>query len=97
MAEKNKKSGRGGARPGAGRPRKQEGSKLYTFRASGEIARFLDAQKQRTDFIKMCIAQEMENSEPDFSQIGTAYPATMVKEMKMHFFDHRCRLSYSFG
>ena len=37
MAEKNIKSGRGGARPGAGRPRKQEGSKLYTFRASGEI------------------------------------------------------------
>ena len=87
MAENNIKTGRGGARPGAGRPRKQEGSKLYTFRASGEIARFLDAQKQRTDFIKMCIAQEMENSEPNFSQIGTAYPATMVKEMKMHFFD----------
>ena len=112
MAEKNIKSGRGGARPGAGRPRKQEGSKLYTFRASGEIARFLDAQEQRTEFIKAaieraqseacfnsaeceqarpkvkeCIGRSMMESEPDFSQIGTAYPATMVKEMKMHFFD----------
>ena len=87
MAENNIKAKRGGARPGAGRPRKQEESKLYTFRASGDIARFLDAHEQRTDFIKKCIVQEMENSEPDFSQIGTAYPATMVKEMKMHFFD----------
>lgn len=87
MSDNNKKSGRGGARPGAGRPRGQEGSKLYTFRASGEIARFLDAQEQRTDFIKKCITQEMVNSEPDFSQIGTAYPATMVKEMNVHFFD----------
>ena len=104
MAEKNIKSGRGGARPGAGRPRKQEGSKLYTFRASGEIARFLDAQEQRTEFIKECIGRSMMESElakpvandsesvgreaqPDFSQIGTAYSATMVKEIKMHFFD----------
>lgn len=44
MVENNMKSGRGGARPGAGRPRKEEESKLYTFRASGDIARFLDAQ-----------------------------------------------------
>ena len=72
MAEKNKKSGRGGARPGAGRPRKQEGSKLYSFRASGEIARFLDAQEQRTEFIKECIDRSMMESEPYFSQIGTA-------------------------
>lgn len=67
MIEKNKKSGRGGARPGAGRPRKQEESKSYTFRASGEIAKYLDAQEQKTEFIKNCIAQKIMDSEPDFS------------------------------
>lgn len=87
MAEDNIKKGRGGARPGAGRPRKQEESKLYTFRASGEIARYLDAQEQRTEFIKKCIAQEMTNAEPDFSQLGVAYPATMIRKMNVHFFD----------
>ena len=87
MTEYNKKSGRGGARPGAGRPRKQEESKLYSFRASGEIAKYLDAQEQRTEFIKNCIAQKIMDSEPDFSQIGEAYPATMVKDLKIPFFD----------
>ena len=87
MIEKNKKSGRGGARAGAGRPRKQEESKSYTFRASGEIAKYLDAQEQKTEFIKNCIAQKIMDSEPDFSQIGEAYPATMVKDLKIPFFD----------
>ncbi len=87
MIEKNKKSGRGGARAGAGRPRKQEESKSYTFRASGEIAKYLDAQEQKTEFIKNCIAQKIMDSEPDFSQIGEAYPATMVKELNIPFFD----------
>lgn len=87
MTEYNKKSGRGGARPGAGRPRKQEESKLYSFRASGEIAKYLDAQEQRTEFIKNCIAQKIMDSEPDFSQIGEAYPATMVKDLSIPFFD----------
>lgn len=87
MADKNKTTGRGGARPGAGRPRNEEESKLFTFRASGNIARYIDAQSQKTEFIKMCIRQKMEVGEPDFSQIGTAYPATMVKDMKVSFFD----------
>ena len=87
MTKLNIKTGRGGARPGAGRPRKQEESKLYSFRASGEIAKYLDAQEQKTEFIKNCIAQKIMDSEPDFSQIGEAYPATMVKDLKIPFFD----------
>lgn len=87
MAKQKIKKGRGGARPGAGRPRKQEESKLYSFRASGGIAKYLDAQEQKTEFIKNCIAQKIMDSEPDFSQIGDAYPATMVKDLNIPFFD----------
>jgi DNA polymerase V len=87
MAKQDIKKGRGGARPGAGRPRKQEESKLYSFRASGGIAKYLDAQEQKTEFIKNCIAQKIMDSEPDFSQIGDAYPATMVKDLNIPFFD----------
>ena len=87
MTKQNIKTGRGGARPGAGRPRNQEESKLYSFRASGAIAKYLDSQEQKTEFIKNCIAQKIMDSEPDFSQIGEAYPATMVKDLKISFFD----------
>ena len=87
MAKQDIKKGRGGARPGAGRPRKQEESKLYSFRASGGISKYLDAQEQKTEFIKNCIAQKIMDSEPDFSQIGEAYPATMVKDLNIPFFD----------
>ena len=62
-------------------------SESYTFRASGGIAKYLDAQEQKTEFIKNCIAQKIMDSEPDFSQIGEAYPATMVKDLNIPFFD----------
>lgn len=81
------KKKRGGARPGAGRPRRQEQSKLYTFRASGDMARYLDGQEERTDFIKKCIAQGIAKEEPDFTKLGEAYPATQVEGLDVHFFD----------
>lgn len=88
MAKEQKKDNRGGRREGAGRPKNGEPSRLYTFRTSGRIAECLEAQENRSEFIKGCIQRFMaEYDEPDFSQIGTAYPATMVKEMKMNFFD----------
>ena len=52
------KSGRGGKRPGAGRPKGT--SKLYAFRADKEVATYLDSQENKTDFIKQCITQQME-------------------------------------
>lgn len=87
--EKNdkKKSNRGGARPGAGRPRSQETAKLFTFRAPGVMARFLDAKKNRSEFIKTCIAKGMEEQAPDFSQLGDAYLATIVEKMEVNMFD----------
>lgn len=49
---KPKKSGRGGRRPGAGRPKGDGTSKLYAFRADKEVAAYLDSRENKTDFIK---------------------------------------------
>ena len=60
MAKQDIKKGRGGARPGAGRPRKQEESKLYSFRASGGISKYLDAQEQKTTFMSLYGLEQCE-------------------------------------
>lgn len=65
MADNITKKEHGGARPGAGRPRAKEQSRLYTFRASGEMARFIDDHEPKTEFIKKCIAQEMVRAEQE--------------------------------
>ena len=85
MAANDNKKGRGGARPGAGRPHNTEESHLYTFRASGEMAKHLDNQEHRTEYIKKCIARDMR--EQNVPQFGTIYPATMVKDLTLPFFD----------
>jgi len=85
--DKDTKTGRGGRRPGAGRPKGD--AKLYTFRAGGDIAKALDAQKDRTAFIKDSIRQAIAQSEPDFSRIGTAVPASRAGELRIPSFDIR--------
>jgi len=60
MTELSRKSGRGGRREGAGRPRGD--SKMYTFRVPGNIAKHIDAQPNKTDFIKFCILKVVEKS-----------------------------------
>lgn len=102
MADNITKKEHGGARPGAGRPRAKEQSRLYTFRASGEMARFIDDHEPKTEFIKKCIAQEMAVAEQEpsgleqggavfeqasLSKLGAVYPATMVKAMNINVFD----------
>lgn len=102
MADNITKKEHGGARPGAGRPRAKEQSRLYTFRASGEMARFIDDHEPKTEFIKKCIAQEMAGAEQEpsgleqggavfeqvsLSKLGAVYPATMVKAMNINVFD----------
>lgn len=102
MADNITKKEHGGARPGAGRPRAKEQSRLYTFRASGEMARFIDDHEPKTEFIKKCIAQEMAGAEQgpsgleqerlvfeqaSLSKLGAVYPATMVKAMNINVFD----------
>lgn len=64
MENEGKKDKRGGRRVGAGRPCTD--SKLYSFRASGKLSKFIDSQASKTDFIKDCIEQAVAKS--DFSQ-----------------------------
>lgn len=78
----------GGTRRGAGRPRAEEKSRLFSFRASGDMAQRLDATPRRTEFIKACIARCMEaDAQPDFSRLGRAVAATAVKPLETQFFD----------
>lgn len=77
------KDNRGGKRPGAGRP--SSDSKLYTFRAPGPMANVIDAQENKTEFIKGCIASTIQR-EPDFSRLGEVYMPT-AQEFMMPFFD----------
>ncbi len=76
---------RGGKREGAGRPRTD--SKLYTFRAPKEMAAYIDAQENKTDFFKSCIARTMVEDDSNLENFGTIYPVTRVKDLKLPFFD----------
>lgn len=64
MEDKNKKSGRGGARKGAGRPKGD--SKMITFRAPGYMAKHIESQKNKTDYIRQCIEKDI-NKDSDLS------------------------------
>lgn len=86
MTEIDKKDKRGGRRPGAGRPRKLDRGKMFSFRAGGEIARCLEEKEDRGLFIRRCIEKGM-NSDADLSSLGDVYPATKVKEMNIPLFD----------
>jgi len=84
MTELSRKGGRGGRREGAGRPRGD--SKMYTFRVPGDIARHIDAQPNKTDFIKSCIIKAIER-QADFSKLGKVISPSDIKGMTLPFFD----------
>lgn len=85
MEEKNKIERRGGRREGAGRPHSD--SKLYTFRAPGQMARFLDAQDNKTEFIKNCIVRQIHAQDANIRKMGEVYPVAQVKDMRLPYFD----------
>ena len=85
MKENEKNGHRGGRREGAGRPRSD--SKLYTFRAPGHMARFIDAQDSKTEFIKSCITKAINAFGANFRRIGDVYPVAEVKDVRLPFFD----------
>lgn len=49
--EKNIKKGRGGARPGAGRPRGRNNYRSIALRIPKDVADILDAQKNKSAYI----------------------------------------------
>ncbi len=85
MDNSTKKGSRGGKREGAGRPGTD--SKLYTFRAPKGMAEYIDAQENKTDFIKNCIAKSIVDERTNLEKLGTVYSATQIKEMNLPYFD----------
>ncbi len=78
------KGGRGGARPGAGRP--ATGSKLYTFRAPEDMAQVIDAQQNKTDYIKGCIERTISEAAA-LARLGTVCPARGLADVRLPFFN----------
>ena len=90
MDNQPKKTGKGGKRPGAGRPKGT--SKLYSFRADKEVAAFLDSQENKTDFIKECILRQMECRQEErehkaLEQFGEVIATNRIKPMSLPYFD----------
>ena len=85
MAELTPKKHRGGRREGAGRPGTD--STLYTFRAPGTLARYIDSQPNKTEFIKDCIQRTLREDALQLQQLGTFYPASHIKDLQLPFFD----------
>lgn len=79
------KKSRGGKREGAGRPKGD--SKLYTFRAPGNIAAIIDSQDNKTDFIRDCIVRSLYPLK-DINDLGEVYAAADVKDVSLPFFDN---------
>ncbi len=79
-----KKGQHGGVRPGAGRPATD--SKIYTFRAQGELAKVIDSQENKTGFIKTCIEKNIGGATA-FGKLGTVYPACGTGALHLPFFD----------
>ena len=84
-------SARGGRREGAGRPAGD--SKLFTFRAPGPLARVIEAQENKTEFITRCISSQLTaeggTAQEPLKGLGDAWPATRMAEARLPFFDIR--------
>ena len=89
--DKTKKNGaqkpRGGKRAGAGRP-KQDG-RLYSFRASADMARCIDSQPSKTEFIRQSIAAQMTRlaHAAATAMPGEVWIAADVRSMHLPCFD----------
>lgn len=70
MTDEKKTTTRGGRREGAGRPASD--SRLYAFRAPKEMADYIDAQDNKTEFIKECIALSMGTEHTEQKAVSTS-------------------------
>ena len=81
----NKKSRRGGARPGAGHPKGD--SRMISFRAPGPLAEQLEGMENRTEFIRQALAWAVRERghHPGFP--GHAVPAGSVRPLSLPYYD----------
>ncbi len=78
---------RGGARPGAGRPKGD--SRMISFRAPGALADKLDEIENRTEFIKSSIDKALRERESGIGWIEGMVPAGEAPRVSIPFFDIR--------
>ena len=78
---------RGGARPGAGRPKGD--SRMISFRAPGALADKLDEIENRTEFIKSSIDKALRERESGIGWIEGMVPAGEAPHVSIPFFDIR--------
>ena len=81
----DRKSRRGGARPGAGHPKGD--SRMITFRAPGPLAEQLEGMENRTEFIRQALAWAVRERghHPGFP--GHAVPAGSVRPLSLPYYD----------
>ena len=81
----DRKSRRGGARPGAGHPKGD--SRMISFRAPGPLAEQLEGMENRTEFIRQARAWAVRERghHPGFP--GHAVPAGSVRPLSLPYYD----------
>ena len=81
----DKKSRRGGARPGAGHPRGD--SRMISFRAPGALAEQLERMENRTEFIRQALARAVRERGYHPELPGHAVPAGSARPLSLPYYD----------
>ena len=81
----DKKSRRGGARPGAGHPRGD--SRMISFRAPGPLAEQLERMENRTEFIRQALARAVRERGYHPELPGHAVPAGSARPLSLPYYD----------
>lgn len=81
----DKKSRRGGARPGAGHPKGN--SRMISFRAPGPLAEQLEGMENRTEFIRQALARAVRERGYHPELPGHAVPAGSARPLSLPYYD----------
>ena len=81
----DRKSRRGGARPGAGHPKGD--SRMISFRAPGPLAEQLEGMENRTEFIRQALARAVRERGYHPELPGHAVPAGSARPLSLPYYD----------
>lgn len=86
MSDENEYTGRGGRRPGAGRPRTY--SKLMAFRVQKDVAAYIEQHPNKSKFIQTCVVRNMiAERSAHLKNFGDVVPASEVKPVDVPMVD----------
>lgn len=87
--EEIKKTGRGGFRQGAGRPKSEIGTTMVSFRCPARLARKLDGRKNRTAFIRETLEKAFDVEDDAPRGLGSVIGAAAVRSLHLPFYEQR--------